>query len=137
LWGRESKRLSLEVCLNTQIKTIQPIIEAKTPKNCLVCTDESHAYNAISSSGRTHKTVCHSAKEFAKDLDGDGFYEIHCNSNEGIWTSLRNFIRPFRGVNKRYLAQYVAVFELTFNVKWVNNQIIQAMCTPDFELHIT
>ena len=30
---------------------------------------------------------------------------------EGIWTGLRNFLRPFRGVHKKYLAAYVAMFE--------------------------
>jgi transposase-like protein len=30
---------------------------------------------------------------------------------------LRNFLRPFRGVHKKYLAQYVAVFEWAYNLK--------------------
>jgi transposase len=46
----------------------------------------------------------------ARDEDGDGVNEVHCNTLEGIWTGLRNYLRKFRGVNKTYLAQYVAVF---------------------------
>jgi hypothetical protein len=42
--------------------------------------------------------------EYARDDDGDGFCEAHCNTQEGIWTGLRNFLRPFRGVHKKYLA---------------------------------
>ena len=36
---------------------------------------------------------------------------------EGLWTGLRNFLRPFRGVSKKYLYQYVAMFEWGSNVK--------------------
>jgi transposase len=28
--------------------------------------------------------------------------EIHCNTQEGLWTGLRNFLRLFRGVSKWY-----------------------------------
>lgn len=30
---------------------------------------------------------------------------------------LRTFLRPFRGVSKHYLGQYVAVFQWTYNRK--------------------
>jgi hypothetical protein len=35
-------------------------------------------------------------REWARDDNGDGVREVHCNTLEG----LRNFLRPFRGVNK-------------------------------------
>jgi len=59
--------------------------------------------------------LCHSKKEWARDDDGDGVREVHCNTMEGIWTGLRNFLRPFRDVNKKYLPQYVAMFEWAHN----------------------
>jgi|GEM_PF-6626584 len=43
-------------------------------------------------------------KEYACDEDGDGYCEVHCNMVEGIWTDIRNFLRPFEGVHKQYLA---------------------------------
>ena len=58
----------------------------------------------IADTGRSHVTVCHSRHEYARDDDGDGFCEVHCNTMEGIWTGLRNFLRPFRGAHKKYLA---------------------------------
>ncbi|MBX6316079.1 MAG: hypothetical protein IRY99_24675 [Isosphaeraceae bacterium] len=45
-----------------------------------------------------------------RDDDSDGVREVHVNTLEGLWTGLRNFLRPFRGVNKGYLYQYVAMF---------------------------
>ena len=88
----------------------------------------------MAGSGRKHATVTHSAKEFARDDDGDGINEVHCNSCEGLWTGVRNFLRPFRGVNKRYLAQYIAVFENAFNFKEQLIHIIRAMIVPDYFL---
>ena len=49
--------------------------------------------------------------KWARDDDGDGVREVHDNTLEGMWTGLRNFLRPFRGVSKWYLAQYVAMFQ--------------------------
>jgi len=88
----------------------------------------------VKSSNRNHSTVCHSKKEFARDDDGDGINEVHNNSCEGTWTGLRNFLRPFRGVHKKYLATYVAIFENSFNFKeqWI--EVVRAMVMPDYIL---
>lgn len=99
-------------------------------------TDEAKAYSRVVDSGRKHGTVTHSAGEFARDDDGDGINEVHCNSCEGLWVGVRNFLRPFRGVNKRYLAQYIAMFENAFNFKEHFIHIIRAMIVPDYYLEI-
>jgi hypothetical protein len=78
-------------------------MEAHTPPTATLNTDESTAYTHIAGTGREHHTVCHSAGEYARDDDGDDVREVHCNTMEGIWTGLRNFLRPFRGVHKKYL----------------------------------
>ncbi len=124
----------LEVVSSVRIASVEPLVESKTSGSCRVCTDESNAYNAIAASGRDHQSVCHSKKEYAKDLDGDGHCEVHCNSTEGLWTELRNFLRPFKGVHKRYMAQYVAVFEMNYNAKRVSAQNIQMLCTQNYYL---
>lgn len=38
-------------------------------------------------------------------------HEVHCNTREGHWLGLRNFLRPFRGVSKWCLDLY-AGFDL-------------------------
>jgi hypothetical protein len=63
--------------------------------------------------------VWHSQGEWARDDDGDGIREVHTNTIEGLWTSVRNFLRPFRGVHKRYLAGYIAIRELGINLKHI------------------
>ena len=42
---------------------------------------------------------------------------------EGIWTGLRNFLRPFRGVSKMYLQQYVIIFKWSYNLKTVTDEL--------------
>ena len=38
-------------------------------------------------------------REWARDDDGDGIREVHSNTIEGLWTGLRNHLRPFRGIS--------------------------------------
>jgi transposase len=66
--------------------------------------------------GRSRPTVCHADREWARD-DGDRVREVHLKTLEGLWTGKRNLLRPFRGVSKKYLYQYVAMFEWGYNVK--------------------
>lgn len=132
--GRETNKIRLEVCKGTQIAHIQPLIEDRTTPTVCLNTDESSAYNRVKESGRKHQTVCHSKKEFARDENKDGKCEVHCNTTEGLWTGLRNFLRKFRGVSKRYLAQYVAIFENNYNFDKIYLQPLRALVLSDFYL---
>jgi transposase-like protein len=123
--GRESGQIRLTVSDDTKQDTIQPQIENKTEPTTTLNTDESGAYNRVAATGRGHSTVCHSMGEYARDDDGDGVREVHCNTMEGIWTGLRNHLRTFRGVHKKYLGQYVAMFEWAHNLKRVTNDFLR------------
>ena len=123
--GRASGQIRLTVCENTQQQTIQPKVERATSRTATVYTDESSAYNHVRDTGRAHHTVCHSHREYARDDDGDGVRAVHCNTMEGIWTGFRNFLRPFRGVHKKYLAQYVAIFEWAHNLKTITAKFLR------------
>lgn len=132
LLGRGSGLIRLVVCTNTQQKTIQPEVERVTTPSVVLYTDASSAYWRIGETGRRHRTVCHSQGEWARDDDGDGVREVHCNTMEGIWTGLRNFLRRFRGVHKKYLAQYVAMFEWSYNLKRVCGEYLRMLMLPGF-----
>jgi transposase len=83
-------------------------------------------FDHLSETGRIHSSVNHSQKEWARDDDGDGIREVHCNTLDGIWTGLRNFLRPFPGVHKKYLAIYVVMFEWKHNLKRVTGNYLRA-----------
>jgi hypothetical protein len=51
---------------------------------------------------------------------------------EGMWTEFRNFLRLFCGVHKRYLAQYLAMFQWAHNLKRVNGYFFRSLIIPRF-----
>ena len=95
----------------------------------MVNTDEWAGYDHLPELDRGRATVCHvpGRREWARDDDGDGVREVHNNTLEGFWTGLRNFLRPFRGVNKCLLCQYVAMFEWSYNIKEVTMEFLRAL----------
>ena len=108
--GRTSKQLRLRVVQRTDTATLLAHVKRFSPRTAIVNTDEWQGYNAIP---QVHVQVKHRSKEWARDEDGDGIREVHVNTLEGGWTSVRNFLRPFRGVHKAYLAHYLALCEWT------------------------
>jgi transposase-like protein len=130
--GRQSGQIRLQVCGHSDRATLQPFVEVHTRPDATVNTDEWRAYAHLPETGRSHATVCHmpGRREWARDDDGDGVREVHNNTMEGIWTGLRNFLRPFRGVSKWFLSQYVTIFEWAHNLKRVTTAFLRAMMVP-------
>lgn len=102
---------------NVQQKTIKPIIESMVAKGTQIFTDEYTIYARLEQWGYVHKTVNHSQGEYARDEDGDGFHEVHVNTMEGIWSLLRSWLRPHRGLSQAKLPIYLGFFEFTHNVR--------------------
>ena len=122
--GRETGMIRLRVAQDTKSLTLCAFVEQFTQPDTLVYTDEYQSYNALK---RIRQTVCHGANEWARDDDGDGWFETHTNANEGLWTGLRNFLRPFRGVSKHFLHGYVAIHEFRVNLKAISPAFISAL----------
>lgn len=106
-------------------------------KGTPVMTDEWSAYIKLDSEGRPHSTVNHSEREWARDDDGDGIREVHTNTGEGLWTSLRNWLRSFRGVSKKYLFGYVSAFEWIWNRKSLDKADLYAILLHRLEHGLT
>lgn len=122
--GRKSGKVRLRVVKHTDGETLRKHVQTFTRKRADVNTDEWTGYTRLE---RKHATVNHGAYEYARDDDGDGFREVHVNTIEGMWTSVRNFLRPMRGVHKRYLSQYVAVCEFGINQKRITPKFIASL----------
>jgi transposase len=123
--GRQSGRACLHVVKNSDRPTLEGLVQATTMPGATLNTDEWRAYGRVTELGRGHATVNHGDGEWARDDDGDGVREVHCNTMEGTWTGLRNFLRPFRGVSKWCLSQYVAMFERGHNIKEVSDEFLR------------
>lgn len=115
--GRSSGQIRLRVVHTTQAKTLVRHVHRFTLPSCHVFTDEYESYQGIQ---RQHSTVTHGGKEWARDDDNDDVFEVHTNSAEGMWTALRNFLRPFRGVSKHFLSGYIAIHEFRVNRKRIS-----------------
>ena len=102
---------------NVQQTTIRAIIEASVAKGALVHTDEYDVYARLEAWGYGHKTVCHARGEYARDEDGDGFCEVHVNTAEGLWSLLRSWLRPHRGISQEKLPAYLGFFQLVHNAR--------------------
>lgn len=119
------------VCLqmldNVRQHTIQPLIESHVAKGTHVYTDEYNIYGRLSEWGYHHQTVNHSAGEYARDDDGDGFHEVHVNTIEGAWSLLRSWLRPHRGISQTYLPLYLAFFEFIHNARVRGKAVLPAL----------
>jgi transposase len=122
--GRQSGQCRLRVCHPTDGKTLRQHVQGY-PKQAATCDpDEWQGYNRLK---RAHRTVCHGQKEWARDDDGDGVREVHVNTIEGRWPPARNFLRPFRGVHKKRLKDYLAMCEHKINFKRISPRFISQL----------
>ena len=111
--GRESHLLRLRLVHRTDAAMLSAHVHQFALPTATVYTDGWRGYNPE----RTRKIVLHKDGEWARDANGDGLYEIHTNTIEGVWTTVRNFLRPFRGVHKKFLSNYIAICEFVMNLK--------------------
>lgn len=107
----------MRMLANVQQATIRPIITATVVQGSRICTDEYDIYARLDAWGYPHKTVCHARGEYARDDDGDGFCEIHVNTMEGVWSLLRSWLRPHRGISQEKLPLYLSFFEFVHNAR--------------------
>jgi len=101
--GRESGEIRLDVVETAAGSELEKIVDETCLEGTVVNTDEWDGYNGVwKRHGRVHRTVDHSGPKgtWAIDDDGDGVREIHCNTLEGLWSSVRTFLRPFQGVSQ-------------------------------------
>jgi transposase len=126
--GRTSGSVRLRMVHHTDGKTLCQHVAQFTAPHTHLYTDEWQGYRRVK---RRHSTVCHALNEWARDDDRDGIREVHINSIEGLWTRVRNFLRLFRGVHKKYLSGYLAICEFHINLKRISPDFIAALvaCT--------
>ncbi|HLA44229.1 MAG TPA: IS1595 family transposase [Aggregatilineales bacterium] len=112
---------------NVQQQTIQPLIQTHVARGTQVYTDEYNIYSRLTEWGYHHQTVNHSLGEYARDEDGDGFHEIHVNTMEGVWSLLRSWLRPHRGISQEKLPLYLGFFEFIHNARLRGKAVLSAL----------
>src|SRR6516164_9422846 len=107
----------LEVLENVRTATIKPIIAAKVKGGAQFFTDEDNIYH-FTEANYDHRTVNHGAGEYAR-RDPDGIC-VHCNTMDGIWAGLRNFLDHCKGSSQRCLHLRVVRYEFLPNHTHLN-----------------
>lgn len=101
--------------------TLLPLVEQNVAKGSEVHTDRLRAYATLEESGYTHKTVNHSAGEYA-------VANCHVNSIEGYWFHLQKAIRGTHvWVSGKHLEKYAAEFAFRFNRRKVPGTMLPAL----------
>jgi transposase len=117
----------LHLLADVQQATLKPLILAGVALGSLINTDEDAIYGRLLESGFGHKTVHHGRGEYARDEEGDGFCEVHVNTMEGIWSLLRSWLRPHRGISQETLPDYLALFEFVHNARCRGKALLGAL----------
>ena len=102
----------LEVLEHVRTATITPIIAARVKGGAQFFTDAYTIYH-FAEANYDHRTVNHGAGEYAR-RDPDGAC-VHCNTMEGLWSGLRNFLDRFKGISQRFLHLRVVRDEFLHN----------------------
>jgi transposase len=110
-------QVALQMLAQVQQKTIQPSIRATVARNTLIYTDEYDIYARLEGWGYRHKAVCHGRGAYARDEDGDGFREVDVNTMEGVWSLLRSWLRPHRGVAQEKRPLYLGFFAFVHDAR--------------------
>jgi transposase-like protein len=100
-------KISLRVLPNMKKRSVNKVLK-QIHGDATIYTDDFKAYSSVKKKGFKHKTVNHSLKEYAR---GD----VHTNTIEGAFQGLRHFLDTFKGVCKRNLHLYVALYENRYN----------------------
>jgi transposase len=117
----------LHLLANVQQATIKPLVLAGVASGSLINTDEYAIYSRLLEWGFGHKAVNHGRGEYARDEDGDGFCEVHVNTMEGVWSLLRSWLRPHRGISQEKLPCYLALFEFVHNARCRGKALLSAL----------
>ena len=98
-------------------RTVRPAIEGSVAKGALVHAGEYGVHARLDGWGCGRKTVRHARGGYARDDDGDGFCEAHVNTPEGVWSLLRSWLRPHRGISQEKLPLCLAFFQVVHNAR--------------------
>jgi transposase-like protein len=118
--------LKVELLDNVKRKTIEPLITQSVKAGSHINTDEYQIYDWLKDHYE-HKKVNHGRGEYARDEDQDAKCEVHVNTIEGVWSLLRSWLRPHRGISQEKLPLYLGFFEFVHNVRKRGKALLQSL----------
>ena len=85
------------------------------------------AYRRLEPWGDAPERVCHRRGEDARDDGREGLHEVHVTPMEGLWSLLRSWLRPHRGISQDHWPLYLGFFEFVHNVRRRGKALLGAL----------
>jgi hypothetical protein len=96
-------------------ENLSAVLDGNVHPGARLMTDEHHGYRRPGRRFRSHETVNHSRKEYAR---GD----VHTNTAEGYFANLkRGLTGIYHHVGSHYLQQYLGEFDFRYNTRWISD----------------
>jgi len=93
--------------------TVREVLVRNVTRDTVLYTDESRLYTETGKEYATHRTVKHSAKEYAR-VEGDKV--VHSNTIEGVFSIFkRGMIGIYQHCGEAHLHRYLAEFDFRYN----------------------
>ncbi|MEC5324959.1 IS1595 family transposase [Aurantimonas sp. A3-2-R12] len=93
--------------------TVRDVLVRNVSRDTILYTDESRLYTATGSEYATHRTVKHTAKEYARK---EGDIVVHTNTIEGVFSVFkRGMIGVYQHCGEAHLHRYLAEFDFRYN----------------------
>jgi len=109
----ENDQVSATPVKSTGAATLVGSAQDSAPEGREVVTDEFRAYNGLTAKGYTHKTLCHSAGEYVRDI-------AHTNGIKSFWSLLkRGYIGVYHYMSEDHLHRYINEFSFRRNMSKV------------------
>lgn len=117
----------MRMLANVQQRTIKPLIRTTIAPGTCMYPDEYDIYSRLEQWGYEHESVCPRRGEYARDDDDDGLCDVHVHTMEGLWSLLRSWLRPHRGISQEKLPLYLGFFELVHNTRRRGRALLGAL----------
>jgi hypothetical protein len=96
---------------NVSYEMVRPLVVTNVNRASAIMSDESPIYPKIGDEFADHRTVCHSANEYAR-LGG----YVHINTAENFYSIVkRGIVGIYHSVSEAHLHRYLAEFDFRYN----------------------
>jgi hypothetical protein len=98
---------------NATVPTVREILVRNADRKSVLYTDESKLYTLTGDEYASHRTVKHSAKEYARR---EGEHVVHTNTIENVFSVFkRGMVGVYQHCGEAHLHRYLAEFDFRYN----------------------
>jgi hypothetical protein len=98
---------------DANMETVRDVLVRNVPRDTTLYTDEAGIYTRTGEEYATHRTVKHTAKEYARR---EGAVVVHTNTIEGVFSVFkRGMVGVYQHCGEAHLHRYLAEFDFRYN----------------------